>query len=114
MTAINTPMKNILFLCGRNKARSPTAEAIFANRADIAVMSAGTSKDADTPLTIDLVEWADVIFTMEASQSAKLSANFRAALKDTRVVCLDIADKYAFMEPALVRLLETKVSRHLR
>ena len=107
-------MKNILFLCGRNRARSPTAEAVFAGHDGIAVMSAGTSKDADTPLTTDLVEWADIIFTMEASQSAKLSANFRAALKNKRVVCLDIPDKYEFMEPALVRLLTAKVSHHLR
>lgn len=106
-------MKNILFLCGRNRARSPTAEAVFAGRDDIAVLSAGTSKDADTPLTADLVAWADVIFTMEASQRAKLSARFRAALKNKRVVCLDIPDKYEFMAPALVQVLKAKVTRHL-
>lgn len=107
-------MKNVLFLCGRNRARSPTAEAVFSGLDGIAVMSAGTSKDADTPLTADLVAWADVIFTMEASHRAKLSSNFRAALKNKRVVCLDIADEYAFMDPALVRILKAKVTRHLR
>ncbi|HJW40989.1 MAG TPA: low molecular weight protein tyrosine phosphatase family protein [Rhizomicrobium sp.] len=107
-------MKNVLFLCGRGRARSPTAEAVFADHDDIAAMSAGTSKDADTPLTADLVEWADVIFTMEASHRAKLSAQFRASLKQKRVICLDIPDKYTFMEPALVQLLKARVSRFLR
>ncbi|HEY2070825.1 MAG TPA: low molecular weight protein tyrosine phosphatase family protein [Rhizomicrobium sp.] len=106
-------MKNVLFLCGRNRARSPTAEAVFSGFDGVTVASAGTSKDADTPLTPDLVEWADIIFTMEASHRAKLSAGFRAVLKNKRVVCLDIPDKFAFMDPELVRILKAKVTRHL-
>ena len=29
-----------------------------------------------------------------------------------RLICLGISDDYAFMDPALVRLLETRMSRH--
>ena len=106
-------MKHILFLCGRNRSRSPTAEAVFSGRDGIEVASAGTSKDADTPVSAELVEWADVIFVMEKAQRAKLASGFRAALKGKRVVCLDIPDNYAFMDPALVQILEAKVGRHL-
>jgi predicted protein tyrosine phosphatase len=106
-------MKKILFVCSRNKLRSPTAEQVFARRRDLEVDAAGTNHDADNPLTAGLVDWADVIFVMEAAHRAKLQKRFRAALKGKRVVCLDIPDNYAFMDPALVRLLEEKLARHL-
>jgi predicted protein tyrosine phosphatase len=106
-------MKRILFLCGRNRSRSPTAEAVFSGVAGVEVVSAGTSKDADTPVTAELVEWADIVFVMEKSQRAKLMSGLGAALRNKRVVCLDIPDRYAFMDPALVRILNAKVRRYL-
>lgn len=106
-------MTRILFVCGRNRARSPTAEAVFASHDGIEAASAGTSKDSDTPLSDELIEWADIIFVMEQSHRAKLAAGFRAALKGKRVVCLDIPDDYAFMDAELVRMLKAKVTRHL-
>lgn len=106
-------MKNVLFVCSGNRLRSPTAEQVFSHRSDLEVASAGTNHDAANPLTLELVEWADVIFVMEKAHRSKLRKQFAAALKSKRVVCLDIADKYAFMEPALVRVLEIKLSRHL-
>ena len=106
-------MTNVLFICSQNKLRSPTAEQVFSQRPDLEVASAGTNSDADTPLTSELVEWADVIFVMEKTHRTKLQQRFRAHLKSKRVVCLEIPDKYGFMDPALVRLLETRLARHL-
>jgi predicted protein tyrosine phosphatase len=106
-------VKNILFVCSQNRLRSPTAEQVFSQRADLEVTSAGTNNDADNPLTSELVDWADVIFVMEKAHRNKLRRRFRASLNSKRVVCLDIPDNYDFMEPELVQLLETKVSRHL-
>ncbi|WP_342667000.1 hypothetical protein [Sphingomonas taxi] len=60
-----------------------------------------------------MVASADVIFVMEKAHRSKLQRRFRAALGGKRVVCLDIPDEYDFMQPELVRLLKTKVSRHL-
>ena len=97
-------MKNVLFVCSQNKLRSPTAEQVFAQRPDIEVASAGTNSDAETPLSAELIEWADVIFVMEKAHRTKLQQ---------RVVCLDIPDKYRFMDPELVQLLEARVGRHL-
>jgi len=51
---------------------------------------------------------------MERVHKTRLAARFRAHLKGKRVVCLDIPDKYEFMEPTLVRLLEAKVGPYLR
>jgi predicted protein tyrosine phosphatase len=106
-------MKHILFVCGRNRLRSPTAEAVFAGRDGFEVASAGVSSDADTPVDAEMLAWADVVFVMEKAHRAKLNARFRAALRNTRVVCLDIPDKFAFMDPELVRLLEAKVGKLL-
>jgi|SRR5665213_2299661 len=106
-------MKRVLFVCGRNRARSPTAESLFGGYPDIETASAGTSPDADTPLSSELIEWADIIFVMELVHWRKLSTQFRASLKNKRVVCLDIPDKYDFMDPELVRVLKAKTARFL-
>lgn len=86
---------------------------MFSNRRDIEVASAGTNHDADNPLTHDLVSWADIIFVMEKAHRAKLQKRFKASLKKARVICLDIPDNYEFMDPVLIRLLETRVSKYL-
>lgn len=112
-TAKSIAMKKILFLCGRNKWRSPTAEALFAWHPGTECASAGLSRDADTPVSVDLVQWADVIFVMEKAHKTKLSTRFKAQLADKRVICLGIADNYRFMDPALVTLLTSKVTPHL-
>ena len=106
-------MKNILFVCSQNRLRSPTAEQIYAQRPDLEVASAGTNNDAETPLTLELVKWADIIFVMEKAHRTKLQTRFRSVLKSKRVICLDIPDKYGFMEPALVSLLQSKLARFL-
>lgn len=106
-------MRHYLFVCSQNKLRSPTAEHIFAEVPGIATASAGTNNDAENPLTDELVDWADLIFVMERQHRSKLQKKHRAALKDKRVVVLDIPDEYEFMEPALVRILRAKMGRWL-
>jgi predicted protein tyrosine phosphatase len=107
-------LKNVLFVCSRNQLRSPTAEQVFSGRLGIEVMSAGLDERCDNPLTSEDVEWADIIFVMEKAHRTKLSRQFKRVLKAAQVICLDIPDDYGFMDPALVRLLEIKVSPHLR
>ncbi|UHQ24142.1 phosphotyrosine protein phosphatase [Lysobacter sp. 5GHs7-4] len=106
-------IQRVLFVCGHNRLRSPTAEQLFGARPDLEVASAGLKNDADHVLGAELVAWAELIFVMEKSQRAKLQQRFRAQLKGKRVVCLDIPDDYDYMDPALVRLLEARVPRHL-
>lgn len=106
-------MKRLLFVCSQNRLRSPTAEEIFSSWPDVEVASAGLNKDAEVTLTPELVEWADIIFVMEQAHRDKLTANFKRHLKDRRVVCLDIPDRFQFMDPALVRILEERVPKFL-
>ncbi len=106
-------MRNILFVCSQNKLRSPTAEQVFADRQDLEVSSAGTNNDAETPLSSELVAWADIIFAMEKTHRSKIQRRYRAALKGKRIVCLDIPDDYGFMDERLVAILLSRVPRHL-
>ena len=105
--------RNILFLCSRNKLRSPTAEHVFADWPGIETASAGLDHDADVPVSPELLQWADTIFVMERTHRAKLSSRFKAHIGGKRIVCLDIPDDYVFMDPALVDVLRAKVPRHL-
>ena len=72
----------------------------------------GHHRDADNPVTPELLRWADLVFVMERIDRS----NFRRSsthLLGARIVCLDIPDDFDFMEPALVALLQARVSRHL-
>ena len=107
------PMSRVLFVCGKNRWRSPTAEQVFSDHPGIECSSAGLSHDAETPLSVELVEWAELIFVMEKQHKTKLSAQFQAHLSGKRVVCLNIPDNYRFMDAALVKLLKVKVTPFL-
>lgn len=106
-------MKHLLFVCSQNKLRSPTAEEVFSSWPNVEVASAGLNSDAETPVTPELVEWADIIFVMEKMHRSKLNANFKRQLNGQRVVCLDIPDRYQFMDPVLVRILNERVPKFL-
>ncbi len=102
---------NLLFVCSRNRLRSPTAEAVFAAVPGFCALSAGTAPDAEEPVTPDLLWWAHIVFVMEESHRRQLAARFGRQLRGKRVVCLDIPDGYAFMQPELVDLLWERVGR---
>jgi len=95
----------VLFLCSRNRARSPTAEQIFSGRPGLEVASAGLSPGAEAVCSADLIEWAEIIFVIERSQRAKLTRQFGAVLGERKVIRLDTPYKFNFMSPALISLL---------
>ena len=106
-------MKRVLFICSQNQLRSPTAEQVFSSHAGLEVASAGLNAGAQTPVTPELLQWADLIFVMEKAHRSKLSKKFRLSLNGKPVICLDIPDEYEYMDPILVKLLNTKVSKFL-
>ena len=106
-------MQKILFICSQNKLRSPTAEQIFSEMPGLDVLSAGTNHDAVTPLTSELVEWADKIFVMENTHREKLRKRFRSSLKGRKIICLGIPDDFSYMDPNLVAILKKKVPQFL-
>ena len=107
-------MTRALFLCSRNRLRSPTAEAVFAAWPGVETDSAGLAPAADTRVSAEQLDWADVVFVMERAHQARLAAQFGAHLRHKKIVCLDIPDRYAYMQPELVTLLERKAGPLLR
>jgi len=101
--------RRVLFVCSQNRLRSPTAEQVFAAWPGIEVASAGTDEDCGNPVTPELLEWADMIFVMEKAHRNRLTKKFRASLKNQRIICLNIPDEYAYMDPVLVARLKAVV-----
>ena len=65
-------MKRVLFICGKGRQRSPTAEQIFSNRDGWETDSAGLSSDADILVSFEQIDWATHIVVMEKRQLARL------------------------------------------
>ena len=102
-------MRRVLFVCARNRLRSPTAEATFSGLEGIEVSSAGTAVDAECVVNADLIEWADEIFCMESRQKKLLVSRFGDLLQGKRVVNLAVPDRYGYMQEELVAVLRAKV-----
>ncbi len=105
--------KHILFLCSKNKLRSPTAETIFADHPAIEVDSAGLSNDAEVQVSEEQIEWADVIIMMEKTHRDRLNRNFKKALAGKRIAVLDIPDEYDYMDPELIALLKKRCAPYI-
>ena len=103
----------LLFLCSRNRWRSPTAEALFRDHPRYEARSAGTADGARIKLTAGHLGWADIVFCMEQKHAAAVISRFASELADKPLVTLRIPDEYAFMDPALVERLRGELSTHL-
>ncbi|MCF6221258.1 MAG: low molecular weight protein tyrosine phosphatase family protein [Robiginitomaculum sp.] len=106
--------KNVLFLCSANRLRSPTAEHVFADWPNIETDSAGLDTSASIVVSPEQLKWADIIFVMENRHRNRLSKKHRKHLNGQRVITLGIPDDYEYMDPILVKLLETKAGPFLR
>jgi predicted protein tyrosine phosphatase len=104
-------MKKLLFVCSENRLRSPTAETVFSTHERVEAIGAGTNSDAATPVSGDLIEWADIILVMEKSHKNKITKKYKELLKGKRMVVLDIPDRYDFMDEDLIKLLKSRVFR---
>ncbi|CAN5227330.1 hypothetical protein BH09PSE1_BH09PSE1_16050 [soil metagenome] len=51
---------------------------------------------------------------MEKRHRTTLQRRFRTSLGRARVICLDIPDDYAFMDPTLIALLQARVPKFLQ
>lgn len=106
------PLK-LLFICSRNRWRSPTAETIFDGVNHCSARSAGTEPGARVRVSAGHIGWADVIFVMEKKHLRRLREKFPEALADKPVICLQIPDEYQFMQPELVEILRATVEPQL-
>lgn len=105
---------NILFICSRNKWRSPTAEAIFRNDRFNCVRSAGTEPSAIRRINEKDIHWANLIFVMEYKHRDRIMEKFANAIENKKIIVLDIPDEYQFMDPELIEILKISVLPFLK
>lgn len=95
-----------LFICNQNQNRSKTAELMFKN--DFETKSAGLYNNA--PVSIEQLEWADLIVVMEDEQRKELGRRFPSIYMKKRIVSLEISDVYHYGQTELKRLLKEKMN----
>ena len=104
---------NILFVCSRNKWRSPTAEAIYKNSVGHQIKSAGTEPSAKICVSQKTILWADIIFVMEKKHKQRLFDKFPVEIKNKKIIILDIEDEYKFMDEELIKMIKISVDPYL-
>jgi predicted protein tyrosine phosphatase len=104
---------NILFVCSRNKWRSPTAEKIYKNTSGLSVKSAGTEPSSRIKITGKLIDWADIIFAMEKNHKQRLKESFPLQTSSKNIIVLNITDDYEFMDQELIDIIKISVSPYL-
>jgi predicted protein tyrosine phosphatase len=106
--------ERILFVCTANRDRSPTAESLYCADPRYEVRSAGVAPFATTPITPELLVWADRVFVMnerEERHYTQIRHRFPSINRPT--VDLDIEDLWPRGHPELVRRLLKKLTPHL-
>ena len=86
---------------------------MFADWPGVETASAGTGHDADCPVSAELIAWADTVLVMEPTHRTKIAAKFQSELRGKRMAVLGIPDRFEYMAPELIRLLQQKVPRYL-
>lgn len=101
--------EKLLFVCMANVDRSPTAEWHFKKEYD--TKSCGIAYYAATPITEELIDWADKIFCMEIHHTWKVKEMKPEA--EYKLINLDIDDVYMRDSQTLIDKLEEKVRKYL-
>jgi len=105
---------NVLFVCGRNQWRGPTAERIYKDDPRIHVRSAGVSVRSSRQVSPDDLSWADIIIVMEQRYKSRILGTFRNHPKHPPIASLEIPDEYEFMDEELIGLIREGVESNLR
>jgi predicted protein tyrosine phosphatase len=108
-----TSREKLLFICSRNKWRSPTAAALFKNSDLYVAKSAGTSDKARVKITAGVINWADRIFVMEKRHAAIIQQNYPDLIANRSIITLHISDDYQYMDPELIEILEARLAEYL-
>lgn len=76
-------------------------------------MSAGLAGESDLPLDLEMLEWADRVFVMEARHRKVIERKFATANRRAPIVVLGIRDEFQLMDDNLVAILRDRMSAFL-
>ena len=99
----------ILFVCSRNKWRSPTAEKIYWNHNKISVRSAGLSSKGNHQINEKDISWADLIIFMENWHKSKLIAQYRGTVRIPKTEVLNIPDEFKYMDDEMIEIMKPQI-----
>ena len=105
-TTEGSALIKILFVCGRNQWRSPTAERIYKNDQRVEARSAGVGSTSRRKVNSGDVEWADLILVMERRHAGRIRQTF-GGFELPPIDSLEIPDEYQYMDEALIELIKT-------
>lgn len=98
----------VLFVCAANYGRSPTGEDLLRPLEHYEVKSCGVIRGAVNEVTQDLVDWADIIIVMEDYMKEHL----QKYTNPHKIKVLNIPDRYAYADKALIKLLAERLLLH--
>ena len=98
---------HLLFVCTANIDRSRAGEALFENSKRYEAKSAGIHAFAETRISQEAIDWADVIFCMEHEHKQHIIDNFDVDIN--KIIVLNITNEYARHDPELEELLREKL-----
>ena len=107
----------ILFICSVNKQRSKTAEDYFSSiYPNLNFQSAGTNikqceREGTNPVSEEMLVWADLIFVMENKHAKFIKDTFGNGYQ-SKVIVLNIEDKYKYYQKELIALLISKTKKY--
>lgn len=101
--------KRVLCVCSAGLLRSPTiAHTLSATPYDYNTRIAGTAGFALTPVTDDLLHWADEIVCADTEHAIYIRNRLMDLNKDTLIINLGIPDIYDYRNPELVALIKQR------
>ena len=104
------PPRRVLFVCGLNRYRSKTAEALYRDAPGFEVKSAGLDRIAKVQVSQELLDWAHIVVVMEKRQRNVLHKRFRSLYQRKRIESIDVDDSHDFADPGLTALLREKLA----
>lgn len=107
--------KKVLCVCSAGLLRSPTAALVLAQEYGYNTRAAGIDAEfALIPVDRVLLTWADEIVCMDGYQASKLSDMLAKAVLGTKIVVLDIEDRYEYRNPDLINEIKHKYKTALQ
>ncbi len=106
--------QKILFVCTANTHRSPTAQDLFSKDKRFEVRSCGIHPLSPTPISKELVEWADIIFVFcERLEGHRTFIEDKFPNLKKPIIDLNIPDNYWREDPELIAILKKKLTNYL-
>lgn len=97
----------VLFICNQGMHRSRTAAELFKDTFETKYAGIYSEKN---PVTLNVIEWADLIVVMEDEQRIELSRRFPKQYLKKKIISLGVADEYGYNSPELRKELQRKMA----